>query len=126
MLGFGGIAKRLFGSSNDRYVKSLAPLVARVNALEGQIEALSDAELTAQTAKLQALHAEGASLDDLLPEVAVELKRSGLWKEEWASGPGHEWFTRTVDLLRPRVRLLPDFSSWSWCRHSRKSLASWR
>jgi glutamyl-tRNA synthetase len=36
-----------------------------------------------------------------------------LWKEEWAAGAGHEWFSKTVDLLRPRVRLLPDFSSWS-------------
>jgi glutamyl-tRNA synthetase len=52
-------------------------------------------------------------IEDLLPEVAAELKRSGLWKEEWASGSGHEWFAKTVDLLRPRVRLLPDFSTWS-------------
>jgi glutamyl-tRNA synthetase len=52
-------------------------------------------------------------IEDLLPEVAGELKRSGLWKEEWASGAGHEWFAKTVDLLRPRVRLLPDFSRWS-------------
>ena len=50
---------------------------------------------------------------ELLPEVEGELKRSKLWKEEWASGAGREWFARTVDLLRPRVRLLPDFSSWS-------------
>jgi glutamyl-tRNA synthetase len=59
-------------------------------------------------------------IDDLLPEVEAELKRSKLWKEEWAAGaaPGpdgrdHAWFSRTVDLLRPRIRLLPDFSSWS-------------
>jgi glutamyl-tRNA synthetase len=52
-------------------------------------------------------------IEDLLPEVAAELKRSGLWKEEWAGGPGREWFAKTVDLLRPRVRLLPDFSTWS-------------
>jgi glutamyl-tRNA synthetase len=52
-------------------------------------------------------------IENLLPEVEAELKRSGLWKEEWASGPGHEWFAKTVDLLRPRIRLLPDFSSWS-------------
>jgi glutamyl-tRNA synthetase len=52
-------------------------------------------------------------IDDLLPEVAAELKRSGLWKEEWASGAGREWFSKTVDLLRPRIRLLPDFSTWS-------------
>jgi glutamyl-tRNA synthetase len=52
-------------------------------------------------------------IEDLLPFVESELKRSGLWKEEWASGPGHEWFSKTVDLLRPRIRFLPDFSSWS-------------
>jgi glutamyl-tRNA synthetase len=36
-----------------------------------------------------------------------------LWKPEWATEAGHEWFRKTVDLLRPRVRLLPDFSTWS-------------
>jgi glutamyl-tRNA synthetase len=59
-------------------------------------------------------------IEDLLPEVEQELKRSGLWKPEWAAGaaPGpegrdHAWFSKTIDLLRPRIRLLPDFSSWS-------------
>ena len=52
-------------------------------------------------------------IEDLLPQVEVELKRSKLWNEEWASGAGHEWFSKTADLLRPRIRLLPDFSSWS-------------
>jgi len=53
-------------------------------------------------------------IEDLLPAVEGELKRSGLWKSEWAVGAaGHEWFSKTVDLLRPRIRLLPDFSSWS-------------
>ncbi len=52
-------------------------------------------------------------IGDLLPEVAQQLKQDGLWKEDWAAGPGQEWFSKTVDLLRPRVRLLPDFSSWS-------------
>jgi glutamyl-tRNA synthetase len=52
-------------------------------------------------------------IEELLPQVEAELKRSGLWKPEWATGAGHEWFSKTVDLLRPRVRLLPDFSSWS-------------
>ncbi|PYU02325.1 MAG: glutamate--tRNA ligase [Acidobacteria bacterium] len=60
------------------------------------------------------------AIEDLLPEVENELKRSGLWKPEWAAGaaPGpdgrdHAWFARTVDLLRPRIRLLPDFSTWA-------------
>src|SRR5271168_3065279 len=52
-------------------------------------------------------------IEELLPAVEDELKRAGLWKEEWASGAGHEWFSKTVDLLRPRVRLLPDFATWS-------------
>jgi glutamyl-tRNA synthetase len=52
-------------------------------------------------------------IEDLLPEVEQQLKQDGLWKEEWATGASHEWFSRTVDLLRPRIRLLPDFSSWS-------------
>jgi glutamyl-tRNA synthetase len=52
-------------------------------------------------------------IEELLPEVEGELKRSGLWKQEWTSGAGHEWFAKAVDLLRPRIRLLPDFSSWS-------------
>ena len=59
-------------------------------------------------------------IEELLPEVEAELKRSKLWKPEWApaaapgpDGRGHAWFAKTVDLLRPRIRLLPDFSSWS-------------
>jgi len=59
-------------------------------------------------------------IEELLPEVENELKRSGLWKPEWAAGaaPGpdgrnHAWFAKTVDLLRARIRLLPDFSLWS-------------
>src|SRR6266853_1910541 len=59
-------------------------------------------------------------IEELLPEVETELKRSGLWKPEWAAraapgpdGRDHAWFSKTVDLLRPRIRLLPDFSSWS-------------
>ena len=52
-------------------------------------------------------------IEELLPEVEAQLRSSGLWKEEWVKVPGREWFSKTVDLLRPRVRLLPDFSSWS-------------
>jgi glutamyl-tRNA synthetase len=52
-------------------------------------------------------------IEELLPEVEAQLRRSHLWKKEWASGAGHEWFSKTVDLLRPRVRLLPDFATWS-------------
>jgi glutamyl-tRNA synthetase len=52
-------------------------------------------------------------IEELLPHVEAQLKGSKLWKDEWATGTGREWFSKTVDLLRPRVRLLPDFASWS-------------
>src|SRR2546426_1132379 len=52
-------------------------------------------------------------VEELLPEVERELKRSKLWRDEWANGAGREWFAKTVDLLRPRIRLLPDFSTWA-------------
>jgi glutamyl-tRNA synthetase len=59
-------------------------------------------------------------IEHLLPEVEGELKLSGLWRPEWAAGvapspDGRDsaWFAKTVDLLRPRIRLLPDFSTWS-------------
>jgi glutamyl-tRNA synthetase len=52
-------------------------------------------------------------IEDLLPQVEAELKSSGLWMQQWATDAGHQWFSKTVDLLRPRVRLLPDFSSWA-------------
>lgn len=51
-------------------------------------------------------------IEELLPFVEEQLKHAGLWREEWSSGAGHVWFARTVDLLRPRVRLLPDFATW--------------
>lgn len=51
-------------------------------------------------------------VSELLPYVKSELQRSGLWRDSW-DGSEHEWFAHTVDLLRPRTRLLPDFSHWS-------------
>jgi glutamyl-tRNA synthetase len=50
---------------------------------------------------------------DVLPLVQAELQRHNLWKDTWATGEGHAWFAKTVDLLRSRVRLLPDFATWS-------------
>jgi glutamyl-tRNA synthetase len=51
-------------------------------------------------------------IEELAPFVQVELEHSQLWKPEWA-GEKHRWFCKTVDLLRPRTRLLPDFSTWA-------------
>lgn len=52
-------------------------------------------------------------IEELLPAVEAQLKQDELWKQEWSNGAGLEWFSKTVDMLRSRVRLLPDFSRWS-------------
>src|SRR5208282_3356288 len=44
--------------------------------------------------------------------VEGQLRHDGLWREEWA-GSERAWFAHTVDLIRPRTRLLPDFTTWS-------------
>ncbi len=51
-------------------------------------------------------------IEELLPHVEGQLRRANLWQEDW-SGAKKDWFTRTVDLLRPRTRLLPDFATWA-------------
>ena len=51
-------------------------------------------------------------IEELVPAVRGELERSGLWRPEWDSDRKAIGSRRTVDLLRPRTRLLPDFSTW--------------
>jgi preprotein translocase subunit SecA len=76
MLGFGTLAKRIFGSSNDRYIRSLQPLVVKINALETRISAMTDAELCNQTVLLRVRLAEGETLDDLLPEAFATVREA--------------------------------------------------
>ena len=64
----GNLAKSVFGSSNDRYVKSLDKNVRQIAAFEPVLQALTDEELVAQTAKFRELLEGGQSLDDILPE----------------------------------------------------------
>lgn len=51
-------------------------------------------------------------IEELLPHIEAQLKRAGLWQEQWA-GAGREWLAKTVDLIRPRTRLLGDFTTWA-------------
>src|SRR5918998_6473 len=62
----GALAKKVFGSANDRRVKSYQPRVAAINAMEREVEALSDEALRARTDALRAELAGGKSLDDIL------------------------------------------------------------
>ncbi|MFT4027127.1 MAG: preprotein translocase subunit SecA [Novosphingobium sp.] len=73
----GAVAKALFGSSNDRYVKSLDKVIKQIAAFEPELEALSDEDLSNQTVKLRAQLAEGATLDDVLPEAFATVREAG-------------------------------------------------
>ena len=68
MLGIGTIARKVFGTPNDRKIKATRPLVAKINALEPEFEALDDAGLIAKTEELKKRIADGEKLDALLPE----------------------------------------------------------
>ena len=68
MLGFGTIAKKVFGTVNDRKIKATRPLIEKINALEPEFEKLSDEGLKDKTEELAKRAMGGESLDALLPE----------------------------------------------------------
>jgi preprotein translocase subunit SecA len=72
----GTIAKSIFGSSNDRYVKGIFKVVNKINALEDQIAALSEDSLQAQTQVFKDRLAAGETLDDLLPEAFATVREA--------------------------------------------------
>ncbi|TYC86903.1 preprotein translocase subunit SecA [Novosphingobium sp. BW1] len=72
----GALVKNIFGSSNERYVKSLRKVVDQITAFEPAIEAMSDEELAAQTPKFREMLANGSTLDDLLPEAFATVREA--------------------------------------------------
>ena len=66
MVGLGGIARKIFGTANDRRIKGYRPSVAAINALEAEVEQLSDEALAARTVEFRDKLAAGTRLDDLL------------------------------------------------------------
>jgi len=73
---FAGIAKAIFGSSNDRYVKSMQPLVRKIASFEPNLQAMSDEELANQTALFRARLEAGETLDQLLPEAFATVREA--------------------------------------------------
>ncbi|MBB4153520.1 preprotein translocase subunit SecA [Sphingomonas jinjuensis] len=73
---FGGLAKSIFGSSNDRYVKSLNPVLAKIAGFEPSLQAMSDEELAGQTVKFRARLDQGEKLDALLPEAYATVREA--------------------------------------------------
>ena len=62
----GAVARKLFGSANERRIRSYTPRVSEINELEKELEALSDDTLKARTEEFKKRVAEGVSLDELL------------------------------------------------------------
>jgi preprotein translocase subunit SecA len=73
----GSFIKKIVGSKNERELKRLQPLVDRINALEPQMQALTDAALTAKTAEFRERFSRGATLDELLPEAFAVTREAG-------------------------------------------------
>ncbi|KNX41540.1 preprotein translocase subunit SecA [Roseovarius tolerans] len=76
MLGIGTVARKIFGTPNDRKIKATRPLVEKINALEPEYEALSDDGLIAKTEEFRTRIAGGESLDALLPEAFANCREA--------------------------------------------------
>ena len=72
----GGFAKAIFGSSNDRYVKSIMKIVDQINALESEISVMDDERLKGQTQIFRDRLAAGATLNDILPEAFATVRET--------------------------------------------------
>src|SRR6478609_5355045 len=75
---FAAVAKSIFGSANDRYVRGLGKYVDAVNAFEPAIQALADDELRGQTELFRQRLAGGESLDNLLPEAFATVREAAI------------------------------------------------
>ena len=73
---FGAIAQRMFGSSNDRYLKPLQSDVDAINALEPELEKLSDEDLAARTPWLRGRLEQGEDLDAILVDAFATVREA--------------------------------------------------
>jgi preprotein translocase subunit SecA len=76
MLGIATITRKVFGSPNDRKIKSVRPLIEKINALEPEFQKLSDDEIRQRTQALAARARGGESLDALLPEAFANCREA--------------------------------------------------
>ena len=69
--------KKIFGTENDRFLKSIRPTIAQINSFEDSLKNLSDADLAAKTADFKQRIANGESLDSVLPEAFAVVREAG-------------------------------------------------
>src|SRR6476469_1472961 len=75
---FAAVAKSIFGSANDRYVRGLGKYVDAVNSFEGSVQALPDDELRGQTERFRERLASGEKLESLLPEAFATVREAAI------------------------------------------------
>src|SRR5947209_14671475 len=68
---------RLFGNSNERQIRRMRPIVARINEMEPALQAASDADLLARTDEFRKRLADGQTLEDILPEAFAVCREGG-------------------------------------------------
>ena len=73
---FGALARRIFGTANERYLESLRPIVGEINDLEPSLEKLSDDELRSRTDHFRERINQGETLDDLLVEAFATVREA--------------------------------------------------
>src|SRR5687768_3986244 len=73
----GQLLAKVIGTQNEREIKRLRPLVAEINALEPSIQPLTDEQLRGKTAEFKQRLADGATIDDLLPEAFAVVREAG-------------------------------------------------
>ena len=73
---FGALARRIFGTANERYLESLRPIVGEINDLEPSLEKLSDDELRSRTDHFRERIDQGETLDDLLVEAFATVREA--------------------------------------------------
>ena len=76
MLGFGKLARAAFGTTNDRKIKSIQPIVEKINSLESHFEKLSDKDLIEKTSEFKERFRNGDTLDELLPEAFANCREA--------------------------------------------------
>ena len=76
MLGLGKIAKKVFGTPNDRRIRDVQAIVENINSLEKDFSLLSDSEITSKTEEFKQRYGEGETLDKLLPEAFANCREA--------------------------------------------------
>ncbi|MCB1760470.1 MAG: preprotein translocase subunit SecA, partial [Gammaproteobacteria bacterium] len=71
------ILRKVFGSRNQRLIKRMSKVVARITAMEEELQALTDEQLQAKTTEFRGRLADGTALDDLLPEAFAVVREAG-------------------------------------------------